>query len=97
MAVIRNNIGCICGKGTIYKLVIVMVGSKKDCMACEGALSIRPHSPARSTDQHPINDPSPPSPFGRNHGVGSTDHFQEPAVFTMIHYYFHSHFIYLDK
>ena len=33
----------------------------------------------------------------KNHGVGSTDHFQEPAVFTMIHYYFHSHFIYLDK
>ena len=32
-----------------------------------------------------------------NHGVGSTDHFQEPAVLTMIHYCFHSHFIYLDK
>ena len=25
----------------------------------------------------------------RNHGVGSTDHFQEPAVLTMIHYSFH--------
>ena len=33
----------------------------------------------------------------RNHGVGSSDHFQEPAVMTLIHYCFHSHFIYLDK
>ena len=33
----------------------------------------------------------------QDHGVGSTDHFQEPAVMTLIHYCFHSHFIYLDK
>ena len=32
-----------------------------------------------------------------NHGVGSSNHFQEPAALTMIHYCFHSHFIYLDK
>ena len=32
-----------------------------------------------------------------NHGVGSPDHFQDPAVMTMIHYCFHSHFIYPDK
>ena len=38
-----------------------------------------------------------PADLAVNHGVGSTDHFQEPAVMTMIHYCFHSHFIYLDK
>ena len=32
MAVVRNNIGYICGKGAIYKLVVIMVGSNKPQM-----------------------------------------------------------------
>ena len=36
-------------------------------------------------------------PIFENHRVGSTDHFQESTVLTMIHYCFHSHLICLDK
>jgi hypothetical protein len=32
-----------------------------------------------------------------NHGVGSSDHFQEPVILIMIHYYLNSHITCLDK
>ena len=33
----------------------------------------------------------------RDHGVGSSDHFQESVILIMIHYCLNSHIICLDK
>ena len=36
-------------------------------------------------------------PLNQDHGVGSSDHFQEPVILIMIHCCLNSHVICLDK